>query len=265
MIALEQSDEGRVVTVTLNRPEKRNALNQRLVSELLGVIQGLSNDESVRVVILTGAGNVFSAGADLEALEEMQSATFEENRDDSQALADLFVALRTCSKPIIARVNGHALAGGFGLVTACDFAVADERAKFGFTEVRIGFVPAIISTLLRSRLHDLTLRNLLLRGHLISSQDAVSLGLINRAVDAARLDDSVMAVADDIIRETSGNAVAETKRLLFELEKRSWSDGVAFAVDTNARIRHSEDCIAGIRAFLNREDPPWKREFDKDE
>ncbi len=265
MISLEQSDQGRVVTVSLNRPEKRNALNKRLVSELLGVIQGLSVDESVRVVILTGAGNVFSAGADLEALEAMQSATYEENLEDSRILADLFAAVRTCAKPVIARVNGHAIAGGFGLVTACDFAISDDRAKLGFSEVRIGFVPAIISTFLRSRIGDLALRNLLLRGEMISAREAVSLGLINRTVDAARLDDTVMAVAYEIMRETSGQAVAATKRLLFELEKSSWERGVSLAVETNARVRHSEDCLAGIRAFLKREDPPWKKSFDANE
>jgi len=265
MISLEQSDQGRVVTVSLNRPEKRNALNKRLVSELLGVIQGLSVDESVRVVILTGAGNVFSAGADLEALEAMQSATYEENLEDSRILADLFAAVRTCAKPVIARVNGHAIAGGFGLVTACDFAISDDRAKLGFSEVRIGFVPAIISTFLRSRIGDLALRNLLLRGEMISAREAVSLGLINRTVDAARLDDTVMAVAYEIMRETSGQAVAATKRLLFELEKSSWERRVSLAVETTPRVRHSEDCLAGIRAFLKREDPPWKKSFDANE
>lgn len=265
MLSLEQSEKGRVVTVTLNRPEKRNALNQRLVVELSGVIHGLSNDDAVRVVVITGAGSAFSAGADLQALENMSTATYDDNLKDSELLADLFVTIRTCSKPIIARVNGHAIAGGFGLVTACDFALTDERARFGFTEVRIGFVPAIVAIFLKSRIPDLALRNLLLRGELISAQEAVRLGLVNRAVDAARLDDSVLAVAHEIIRETSAEAIATTKRLMYEIEKRSWDDALAYAVETNARVRGSGDCLAGVRAFLAREDPPWKKSYDADD
>ena len=264
MIAINKSDRADVVTLTLNRPEKRNALNQQLVVELTGVIKDLSGDESVRVIVLTGSGTTFSAGADLEALEQMQTASYEANLLDSRKLADLFSAIRTCSQPVIARVNGHAIAGGCGLVTACDFAISDNRAKFGFTEVRLGFIPAIVMTLLQNRIPDLKLRDLLLRGSLISAQEARELGLVNRVVDGARLDEAVRALADEIVRETSPQAVASTKRMFFELDRLTSEAALTHAVEQNAQMRGTPDCLAGIRAFLNREDPPWTQSFDRE-
>jgi len=262
MIVIEKSNRADVVTLTLNRPEKRNALNRQLVDELAGVIEDLSGDESVRIIVLTGSGSVFSAGADLEALEEMRTASYETNLEDSQKLADLFTAIQTCSQVVIARVNGHAIAGGCGLVTACDFAISDSRARFGFTEVRLGFIPAIVMTLLKNRIPDRKLRNLLLRGSLISAAEAQELGLLNRVVDGARLDKAVHSLADEIVRETSPQAVAATKRLFFDLNLLTGQAALTHAVEQNARMRGTPDCLAGIRAFLNREDPPWKKDFD---
>ena len=264
MIRLEKSDRADVVTLTLKRPEKRNALNQQLISELTRVIERLSSDESVRVIVLTGSGNTFSAGADLQALEEMQKASYEENLADSQKIAHLFTSIRSCEQPVIAKVNGHAIAGGFGLLTACDFAIVDDRARLGFTEVRIGFMPAIAMTFLRARLPDLALRDLLLTGRLISAQEALEFGLVNRVVDGARIDDAVRELADEIVRETSREAVAATKRMLFEIEFMSQREALRVAVERNATMRKSTDCQDGIRAFLEREDPPWKKAFEND-
>jgi len=264
MIILEKSERADIVTLTLKRPEKRNALNQQLVGELTSLIESLSSDETVRVIVLTGSGNTFSSGADLEALEKMQTASYEDNLADSQKLAHLYSSIRSCSQPVIARVNGHAIAGGFGLLTACDFAVVDDRARLGFTEVRIGFVPAIVMTFLRTRVPDLALRDLLLTGRLISAQEALELGLVNRVVDGARIDDAVRELADEILRETSREAVAATKRMLFETEFMGQREALAIAVERNATIRTSKDCQDGIRAFLKREDPPWKRKFESE-
>ena len=264
MIVLEKSGRADIVTLTLKRPEKRNALNQQLVGELTSVIESLSSDETVRVIVLTGSGNTFSAGADLEALEKMQTASYEDNLKDSQKLANLYTSIRSCSQPVIARVNGHAIAGGFGLLTACDFAIVDDRARLGFTEVRIGFVPAIVMTFLRTRIPDLAVRDLLLTGRLISAQEALELRLVNRVVDGARIDDAVRELADEIVRETSREAVSATKRMLFETEFMSTRESLAIAVERNATIRKSTECQAGIRAFLEREDPPWKKKFESD-
>ncbi|GMQ82857.1 MAG: enoyl-CoA hydratase-related protein [Rhodothermia bacterium] len=264
MIVLEKSDRADIVTLTLKRPEKRNALNQQLVGELTSVVERLSSDETVRVIVLTGSGNTFSAGADLEALEQMQTASYEDNLEDSQKLANLFTSIRSCSQPVIARVNGHAIAGGFGLLIACDFAIVDDRARLGFTEVRIGFMPAIVMTFLRTRLPDLAVRDLLLTGRLISAQDALEFRLVNRVVDGARIDDAVRELADEIVRETSREAVSATKRMLFETEFMNMREALAIAVERNATTRKSTECQEGIRAFLEREDPPWKKKFESD-
>ena len=264
MIVLEKSGRADIVTLTLKRPEKWNALNQQLVGELTSVIESLSSDETVRVIVLTGSGNTFSAGADLEALEKMQTASYEDNLKDSQKLANLYTSIRSCSQPVIARVNGHAIAGGFGLLTACDFAIVDDRARLGFTEVRIGFIPAIVMTFLRTRIPDLAVRDLLLTGRLISAQEALELRLVNRVVDGARIDEAVRDLADEIVRETSREAVSATKRMLFETEFMSMRESLAIAVERNATIRKSTECQAGIRAFLEREDPPWKKKFESD-
>lgn len=246
-----------ITVVTIARPEKRNALNRELVSRLTDVFSGFSDDSECRVVVLTGTGSTFSAGADLKALEEMQSASFEENTADSAALAELFSSIRNCPKPVIARVNGHAIAGGMGLVTACDFSICDEGAKLGFTEVRIGMVPALVMVLLKRRLGDLQLRNLFLRGHLIDAREAFRIGLVNECVATDLLDSRVDKLAAEIAERTSPQAVASTKRMLVEMDEMAWSEALSYAVTENARARETSDCRAGIAAFLAKQDPPW--------
>jgi methylglutaconyl-CoA hydratase len=264
MISIEHSTDGRIVTLTLNRPERRNALNLQLVQELEHVVRSLGNDEFVRVILLTGAGSVFSAGADLEALSAMQEATDEENLADSLALSALFDALRTSPKVIIARVNGHAIAGGSGLVAACDMAIAVRGAKFGFTEVRIGFIPALVSVLLQFRLREGDLRDLLLSGRLIGSDEAHRMGLINQVVEAEQLDSVVWDVAESVSRYTSADAVARTKDLLARLSTGQRAPDMTLAAQANAMARKSHDCQAGIKAFLAKEETPWVRSWNKD-
>ncbi len=265
MISIGHDRKTSIATITLNRPEIRNALNRRLVGELTSVFNRMSTDDSVRVVILTAEGGSFSAGADLKALAKLRTASTEENAADSTELAMLFQAMRNCPKPIIARVNGHAIAGGFGLVVACDFAIADSRARFGFTEVRIGFVPAIVMTFVRRRIGDLALRDLMLRGHLITAAEAVDLRLINKSVDGARLEQSVTDLAIEIVRETSAEAVAATKKLMVEMDHLSEDDRLNRAVLVNTTMRSSPECLAGVDAFLKKEDPPWKTLFQSRE
>ena len=264
MINIEHSRDGRIVTLTLNRPEKRNALNQHLVGELERVIQTLGNDAFLRVIVLTGAGSVFSAGADLEALSSMQKASESENLADSRALASLFQCMRSSSKVIVARVNGHAIAGGSGLVAACDMAVAVKGAKFGFTEVRIGFIPALVSVLLQLRLKEADLRDLLLTGRLISASDAADMGLINKVVEEEQLDAAVWDMAESVSRNTSSEAVARTKQLLSGLSTGLRDRDMELAARANASARQSDDCQAGIEAFLSKAQAPWVRSWEKD-
>lgn len=258
MIRLERTLHASVLTVTMDRPDRRNALDAALVARLTDAVRKAGEDPTVRVIVLAGDGPVFSAGADLDALAKLQGATHTENMEDSRRLADLFEALLACPVPVIARVHGHAIAGGCGLVAACDLAIASENARFGFTEVRIGFVPAIVSVVLAGRVAGHRIRDLLLTGRLVDADEAARIGLVSRVVPSIDLDSAVADLALSIARETSREAVAATKRLLREaagLEHRAAMD---LAVRTNADARSAADCIAGVRAFLDRTDPPWK-------
>jgi len=264
MISIEHSRDGRIVTLTLNRPERRNALNQSLVLELTRVIGSLEQDEFVRVILVTGAGKAFSAGADLDALAKLADASDKQNLEDSLALARLFETIRSSSKVVIAWVNGHAIAGGSGLATACDLSFAAASAKFGFTEVRIGFVPALVSVLLKSRLSETGIRDLLLTGRLLSAKEAQELGLITRFVSDEELEGVVMDVATSIARNTSADAVSRTKELLRAIDSSSFEDAMQVAARANAAARRSADCVAGVQAFLEKKEAPWLRDYDMD-
>ncbi len=251
---------GAVLTLTLDRPEKRNALSADLILALDDALVAAAADDSVRVVVLTGAGAAFSAGADLDALRALQDASAADNLADSRRLAALFERIVRSPKPIIARVSGAAIAGGCGLAAVCDISIASEDTRFGLSEVRIGFVPAIIAVILRQKLGDAALRELALRGHLIRADEAARLGLITRAVPEVLLDAEVASIADEIARETSGTAVALTKRLLADLPGMNLSDGFEYAAQLNAEARATADCRAGVAAFLEKRDPPWRED-----
>lgn len=262
---LRRSVAGPVATLTLDRPAKRNALNRSLVDALRDALADLAADDAIRVLVLTGAGDVFSAGADLAALRALQDATPLENRDDSAELAALFADIYRHPKPVIAKVNGHAIAGGCGLAAVCDWAVAAAPAKLGFTEVRIGFVPAIVSVFVTRKLGEAAARDLLLRGRLIAAPEAAKQGLITRAVPPEALDDTVDEIAREIARETSASAVQLTKQLLADVQGMGGQEALDHAVTVNAFARGTADCRAGIAAFLDKEDPPWRRAYGDDE
>lgn len=249
--------DGPVVSITLNRPEKRNPLDSATVDALRETIADAGRNEVIRAVVISGEGGAFSAGADLAALERMQTASFEENLADSQRLADLFREIYTSPLPIIARVNGHAIAGGCGLAAVCDFSFAVKSAKMGFTEVGIGFVPAIVSVFIRQKISETALRDLLLTGRLITSDEAARVGLITEAVSEEDLNPRVDAVIQQISHGTSRSAVARTKALLAALSGQSLDAALELAARANAEARGTADCRAGVAAFLNKTRPPW--------
>lgn len=255
---LETDTTGAVRTLRLNRPEKRNALNSELVSDLTEELASVAEDDDIRVVILTGNGSTFSAGADLKSLKSLRSASPRENERDSRRLAELFREIYLHPKPVIAQVNGHAIGGGCGLAAVCDFSFVAENAKLGFSEVRIGFVPAIVMLFVRRKLGETAARDLLLRGRLVTAAQASQVGLVSRAVNERRLEDEVADLAEELARETSGSAVAMTKRMMAELPGMGFEEALDYAVQMNAFARGTDDCKAGIDAFLNDEDPPWK-------
>ncbi|PQJ36291.1 methylglutaconyl-CoA hydratase [Salinibacter sp. 10B] len=257
---LEVTTDAQVRTIRLDRPEKRNALNAALVTELKAALSDAADAEGVRVVVLTGNGSSFSAGADLASLKELRSASPRENERDSRHLAELFRQIYVHPKPIIAQVNGHAIGGGCGLAAVCDFSFVSDDAKLGFSEVRIGFVPAIVMVFVQRKLGEAAARDLLLRGRLVTAAQASEVGLVSRAVSASRLGDEVHDLARELATETSGSAVAMTKRMMAQLPGMGLEEGLDYAVQMNAFARSTEDCQAGIDAFLNDEHPPWKRD-----
>lgn len=251
------SKTGRQCTLTLNRPDARNALNSNMIAGLLGALRDVASDESVRVVVIRGAGSAFSAGADLAELREMKSASLQENLDSSTQLARLYTQIRRYPKPVIAQVNGPAIAGGCGLVVACDLAIASAEATFGFPEVRIGFVPALVSNLLRGRISDYMLRDLLLTGRIFDSQEARRIGIIGGVSDSGELDDKVSDLVDSICSTTSPAAVALTKRMLFATAGLPPVTASEVLASYNVLARQTQDVQRGIAAFLDKRKIEW--------
>lgn len=247
----------RIGYITLNRPEKRNALSPDLISGLKEAFEEMGDRDDVKVIILRAIGKAFCAGADLSYLQAMQNYTFEENLEDSNKLKDLFSLIFTLPKVVIAQVQGHALAGGCGLVTVCDFGFSVPEALFGYTEVKIGFVPAIVSVFLREQIGGAKTQELLLSGGLITAAKASELGLITEVVGDDSLEKEVEGFAQKLIQHNSGFSMGQTKKLLRALSQSSRENGLKLAAEMNAAARSHEDCIKGISSFLNKTEPNW--------
>jgi methylglutaconyl-CoA hydratase len=234
--------------ITLNRPEKRNALNDELVAALKDALREADADESLRAVVIRGAGKDFCSGADLSSIQKIAGATYEENVEDARSLADLFELIRRVRVPVIAAVHGRALAGGAGLAFGCDLVVAARSARFGFPEVRIGFVPAMVAAIVRRNLGEKKSFELLTLGIEFSAEEAERIGLLNAILDD---EDDILEFASRYAR-VSGSAVAMTKRLLYDIDADDLPTAIAKGVETNARARMTEDCKMGIAKFLEK-------------
>lgn len=247
----------RVATITLNRPEKRNALSGEVVEELKAAFERASADAEAKVVVLAAEGDAFCAGADLAYLQQLQNNSYEENLADSSSLMELFKMIYQLDKVVIAKVQGHAIAGGCGLATVCDFSYTVPEAKFGYTEVRIGFIPAIVKVFLLRKIGEGKSKELLLSGDLISAERAMQIGLVNRVVEADQLDAEVAAFAKKLVDKNSGQSMALTKAMIAEVQSMSVEEGLQYAAEQNAKARGTEDCQKGIAAFLNKEKVVW--------
>jgi methylglutaconyl-CoA hydratase len=245
------SVESRIARVTLNRPEKRNALNDELIAGLKAALRR-ADSEDVRVVLISGAGSDFCSGADLEALQKISTATVPENLEDARSLMELFLLIRAVKAPVISAVHGRALAGGCGLALACDMVLASRSARFGFPEVRIGFVPAMVSAILRRNTSEKRAFELLTLGTEIDADQAAAYGLVNRVLDDEAFEDELDVFAHQFER-VSSEAVSLSKRLFYEGEAMTFKDGLECGVDTNVIARMSKDCQDGVRRFLNKE------------
>ncbi|MBL7812733.1 MAG: enoyl-CoA hydratase/isomerase family protein [Bacteroidetes bacterium] len=247
----------RVGYVILNRPEKRNALSPELVDELTLALQEFSENEFVKVIVLKSADKPFCAGADLSYIARMREFSHAENLADSQRLRRLFDLIYTGNKIYISMVQGPALAGGCGLATVCDFCFATPEATFGYTESKIGFVPALVMVYLQYRVSGLVLRDLLLTGRVISATEALHLGLINRLAEDTEIGKIVQDFADHLCNTVSSDSVAYIKTMLRNIPSMPVPEALDYAAETNAKARKSNDCIAGINAFLNKEKIQW--------
>jgi methylglutaconyl-CoA hydratase len=245
--------DGAVATVTLNRPDKRNALNADLVAGLNAAFAEVAADGDVRVIVLTGAGSDFCAGADLAQLEAIAAgADVMENLRDAQALGDLFIRMRRIPKPIVAAVRGNAIAGGAGLASACDLIIAADNAVFGYPEVHLGFVPAMVMALLRRAVGEKIAFELVARGDRMGAAEARRLGLANCIFEADAFEDDVARYARELALR-SASAMALTKRLLYGMDGLPFEEAIARGAEVNALARVTDDCRVGVRRFLDRQ------------
>jgi methylglutaconyl-CoA hydratase len=250
--------DGELLVATLDEPERANALSPALIAALTELYRRPLLEEGVRAVVLGGAGRNFSAGADLAHLRTLQTATLEDNRADSRRLRDLFAAVLRQEALTVALVQGACIAGGCGLATAHDFVVAAADARFMYSEVKIGFVAALVATFLPLRLKGSDLRELLLFPRLLDAREALALGLVNRVVPRLDLEHAGLALAKEVLANASSQSIARTKRLLLDLVGRPLDEGMDLAAEQNAQARLSADCQRGIAHFLaTKTAPSW--------
>jgi len=251
------SESGGVATITFNRPEKRNAVSFELVDELLRALSEAEKSES-QVLIITGAGKAFCAGLDLDNLKALAGKTHDENLRDSATMARLFRSIYEFPKPTIAAVNGAAIAGGTGIATMCDFTLAVPEAKFGYTEVRIGFVPAIVSSFLVMQVGHKIARDLLLTARLFDAAEAHRFGLVNEVLAPDKLMPRAHELAKQLM-ENSPSSLRATKKLINGFIREQLDRQIAQAIEDNARIRTTADFREGISSFLEKRKPVWTR------
>lgn len=253
---IDYAESHGIATVTLNRPDKRNAISYELIDDLLNGLQQAASSRA-NVLILTGAGKAFCSGMDLENLKQLLGRTPEQNQQDSETMSRLFRTLYDFPKPSIAAVNGPAIAGGTGLATLCDFTLAVPEAKFGYTEVRIGFVPGIVSAFLVASVGEKRARDLLLSGRIFNAHEAHSIGLVNEIVSPDQLMVRAQQLAGQLL-ENSPASLRSTKQLLSGYTRDELDLRLVDAVKANAAVRQTEDFKEGISSFLEKRKPSWK-------
>ncbi|MBA3572199.1 MAG: enoyl-CoA hydratase/isomerase family protein, partial [Pyrinomonadaceae bacterium] len=241
-----------IARITLNRPAKRNALNEALVSALKEALRKAAAEEAVRVAVISGAGQDFCSGADLEVLGKISEASVSENAEDARSLMELFELIRQVPVPVVAAVRGRALAGGCGLATACDLVLAARSTRFGYPEVKIGFVPAMVMAILRRNVSEKRAFELITRGAEISANEAREMGLVNHVFSDEEFEDNVDAYARGF-EKVSQSAVALTKSLLYQIDGMAFAEALETGADVNVIARMTEDCQKGIAGFLKGE------------
>src|ERR1041384_278430 len=245
------SVDGAVARVTLNRPEKRNALNDAVIAGLNDGLKKASKDRRVRVVVISGAGKDFCSGADLSALQKIANASVAENSEDARLLLELFLLIRQLSIPVVAAVTGRALAGGCGLATACDVVLASSSARFGYPEVKIGFVPAMVMAILRRNVSEKRAFELITRGAEISAEQAKEFGLVNQVFADERFEADVNSYVSEF-EKMSALAISLTKTLLYQMDGLSFPEALETGADVNVIARLTDDCQQKVAKFLQK-------------
>ncbi|MCB1023244.1 MAG: enoyl-CoA hydratase/isomerase family protein [Acidobacteria bacterium] len=248
-LLVEKADS--LAILTLNRPEKRNALNDDLIGALKSALAEADNDPDLSAILIRGAGKDFCSGADLSALQKIAKADILENLEDAENLMDLFVLLRKVRIPVIAAVHGKALAGGCGLATACDIVLAAETSRFGYPEVKIGFVPAMVMAILRRNLPEKRSFELITQGFDFSSSDALKFGLINHVFGDDEFENAVLDYVS-VYQKVSRSAVILSKKLLYQMDSIEFESALSLGAEVNAIARLTEDCKKGISRFLDK-------------
>lgn len=243
--------ENSILTITLNRPEKRNALNDDLVNALKKALRDADKDESLRAILIKGAGKDFCSGADLSALQKISESDVMENLADAENLMELFALMRKVKIPVAAAVHGRALAGGCGLATACDIVLAAKSARFGYPEVKLGFVPAMVMAILRRNLPEKRSFELITQGFDFSADEAERFGLINRVFDDEDFEDEVKNYIS-VYEKVSRSAVVLSKKLLYQMDGMTFDTALETGAEVNTIARLTKDCQNGIAKFLNK-------------
>jgi len=256
---IEISKDNDIVTVSLNRPDMHNAMNELLMKELTQCFKELSNNDSVRAIVLTGKGKSFCAGADLNWMKSMVSYSKEENIKDSRLLLDLYEAIYMCSKPVIGRINGHAFGGGIGLIAVCDITITIPDRKFAFSETNLGIIPSVISTYIAPRMKKADMRRFFITAERFDSETACNIGLIDYVVSPEELEEKINECIT-LVRSSGPLAVKEVKNLIDNLSKMDNKDYKEFTVEKISELRISKEGQEGINSFLEKRKPSWREE-----
>ncbi len=249
MSVVLSTTEDAIRVLTLNRPDKRNALNDELIAALKMALSEADADEGVKCIVIRGAGKDFCSGADLSALQKIATASYEENLEDARSLGELYKLIRRVRQPVIAAVKGRALAGGFGLALACDLIFAHDEARFGFPEVKIGFVPAMVAAVVRRNMSEKDAFAILTLGNEISVAELHDRGIVEAIIHGEDFDSEIIAIAKQY-EKLSASAVQMTKRLLYDIDTLTFDAAIEHGAQVNATARMTEDCQRGIARFL---------------
>lgn len=254
---LEVIVKDRIGYLILNRVDKKNALNFEFIDSIKRELDDLSINPNVKILVIKSNSDVFCAGADLEYLISLKNNSFDDNLSDTKHIAELFDKIYNFPKLVVAQVEGHAIAGGCGIATAADFCFATPEAKFGYTEVKIGFIPALVSIYLIKKIGEAKARELLLTGKLVSGEEAARFGLVNEIKSADLINSFVENFCQAFISTTSETSVRETKKLLMQLYDKSWHEALEIATIANAKMRETADFKKGLNSFIHKEKLNW--------